>query len=108
MFDALAWLATQYHRLRTNPGASPDFDKLVKEACPGWSYRPDQAEVTKDQFAQWYTTTVDGKTYELYSHVGKGNSFDPQNTIRIAFAWDDELRKVIVGYIGLHQRTRRS
>ena len=108
VFDALAWLATEYHRLRMNPGASPDFDKLVKEACPGWSYRPDQAEVTKDQFAQWYTTAVDGKTYELYSHVGKGNSFDPQNTIRIAFAWDDDLRVVVVGYIGLHQKTRRS
>ena len=107
-FDALAWLATEYHRLRTNPGASPDFDMLLKEACPGWSYKPDQAEVAKDQFAEWYTTTVDGKTYELYSHVGKGNSFDPQNTIRIAFAWDDKLRKVIVGYVGLHQKTRRS
>ena len=108
VFDVLAWLATEYQRLRINPGASPDFDKLVKEAYPGWSYKPDQAEVAKDQFAEWYTTTVDGKTRELYSHIGKGNSFDPQNTIRIAFAWDDDLRKVIVGYIGLHQRTRRS
>ncbi len=108
VFDVLAWLSTEYHRLRAEPGANPDFNRLVKEACPGWSYSPGQAEVAKEQFADWYTTTVDGKTYDLYPHIGKGASFDPQNTIRIAFAWDDDLRKVIVGYVGLHQRNRRS
>ncbi len=108
VFEALAWLATEYHRLRTNPGASPDFDMLLKEACPGWSYKPGQAEVTKEQFAEWYVTTAGGKTYELYHHVGRGISADPRNTVRIAFAWDDELEKVIVGFVGLHQRTRRS
>ena len=107
-FDVLAWLSTEYHRLRTKPGACPDFNRLVKEACPGWSYSPGQAEVAKEQFADWYATTVDGKAYDLYPHIGKGTSFDPQNTIRIAFAWDDDLRKVIVGYVGLHQRNRRS
>ena len=108
VFDVLAWLSTEYHRLRTEPGASPDFNRLVKEACPGWSYSPGQAEIAKEQFADWYATTVNGKTYDLYPHIGKGASFDPQNTIRIAFAWADDLRKVIVGYVGLHQRNRRS
>ena len=108
LFDVLAWLATEYSRLRTNPGASPDFNMLVKEACPGWSYKPHQAGGTKQQFTEWYTATADGKTYELYAHIGKGTSFDPQQTIRVAFAWDDDLKKVIVGYIGRHQRNRRS
>ena len=108
VFEVLAWLSTEYHRLRTNPGASPDFNRLLKEACPGWSYSPGQAEVVKEQFSDWYATTFDGKTYDLYAHIGKGASFDPQNTIRIAFAWDDDLGKVIVGYVGLHQRNRRS
>ena len=39
---------------------------------------------------------------------GKGTSFDPQNTIRIAFDWDDEEKRVVVGYIGRHQKNRRS
>ena len=108
VFDALAWLATEYHRRRSNPGDAPNFDKLIKEACPGWSYKPKQTEVTKEQFAEWYTTTLDGKSYELDAHVGKGNSFNPHQTIRIAFDWDDELRQVIVGYVGRHQRNRRS
>ena len=107
-FEALGWLATEYHRLRSNPGDAPNFDKLIKEACPGWSYKSKQTEVTKDQFTEWYTTTLDGKSYELDAHIGKGTSYDPQQTIRIAFDWDDELKQVIVGYVGRHQRNRRS
>ncbi len=108
VFDALAWLATEYHRRRSNPGTAPNFDKLIKEACPGWSYKSKQTGVTKEQFTEWYTTAVDGKSYELDAHIGKGTSFDPQQTIRIAFDWDDELKQVIVGYLGRHQRNRRS
>ena len=108
VFDALGWLATEYHRRRSNPGAAPNFDKLIKESCPGWSYKSKQTDVTKEQFTEWYTTTLDGKSYELDAHIGKGTSFDPQQTIRIAFDWDDELKQVIVGYVGRHQRSRRS
>ena len=108
MFDALGWLATEYHRQRSNPGDAPNFDKLIKEACPGWSYKPKQTVETKEQFVEWYTTTLDGKTYELDAHIGKGTSFDPQQTIRIAFDWDDDFKQVIVGFLGRHQRNRRS
>ncbi len=108
VFNALSWLATEYHRLRTNPGDAPNFDKLIKEACPGWSYKPKQTEVTKDQFTEWYTTTLNGKSYELDAHIGKGTSFDPQLTIRIAFDWDDEMKQVIVGFVGRHQKNRTS
>ena len=108
VFDALAWLATDYHHRRANPGGSPDFDKLLKEACPGWSYKSSQTEITREQFEQWYTTNWEGTTYDLSPHLGKGTSYDPQNTIRIAFAWDDERRRVVVGYIGMHQRNRKS
>ena len=108
VFNALAWLATEYHRLRTNPGDAPNFDMLIKSACPGWSYKPKQTEVTKDQFTEWYTTTLDGKSYGLDAHIGKGTSYDPHQTIRIAFDWDDELKQVIVGFVGRHQKNRNS
>ena len=108
VFDALAWLATDYHHRRANPGGSPDFDKLLKEACPGWSYKSSQTEITREQFEQWYTTTWDGRSYDLSPHLGKGISHDPQNTIRIAFAWDEDRKRVVVGYIGMHQRNRKS
>ncbi len=108
VFDALVWLATDYHHRRANPGGSPDFDKLLKESCPGWSYKSNQTEITREQFEEWYTTTWEGRSYDLSPHLGKGTSKDPQNTVRIAFAWDDERRRVVVGYIGMHQRNRKS
>ena len=108
LYQALAWLATEFHRLRPNPGASPDFDRMIKEACPGWSYKPNQTETTMGMYTEWYRTTVNGKTFDLANHIGKGNSHDPKNTIRIAFAWDEENKRIIVGFIGLHQRNRQS
>ena len=108
LYQALAWLATEFHRLRPNPGPSPDFDRLIKEACPGWSYKPNQTETTMGMYTEWYRTTVNGRTFDLANHIGKGNSFDPKNTIRIAFAWDDDNKRIVVGFIGLHQRNRQS
>ena len=108
LFKALAWLATEYHRLRPNPGPSPDFDRMIREACPGWTYKPNQTETTMGMYTEWYQTTWRGKRFELTHHVGKGNGRDPKNTIRIAFNWDDEHNRVVVGYIGLHQRNRQS
>ena len=108
VFDALAWLATVYYQHRVRPGKTPHFDKLLKEACSGWSYKAGQTEVTREQFSPWYATQHDGKQYDLVHHLAKGNSRDPKSTIRIAFAWDDERRQVIVGYIGRHQRNRRT
>ena len=108
LYQALAWLATEFYRLRPDPGPSPDFDRLIKEACPGWSYKPNQTDTTMGMYTEWYRTTVNGKTYDLANHIGKGNSFDPKNTIRIAFAWDDDSKRIVVGFIGLHQRNRQS
>lgn len=108
LYRALAWLATEFHRLRPNPGPSPDFDRLIKEACPGWSYKPNQTETTMGMYTEWYRTTVNGRTFDLANHIGKGNSFDPKNTIRIAFAWDEDNKRIVVGFIGLHQRNRQS
>lgn len=109
VYGALEWLATDYHQLRKDPpGKAPPFDRLLKGKCPGWSYKPQQAARTKEMFNDWYTTEVDGRVYELGAHLGKGTDRDPQTTMRIAFAWDDEAEKVIVGYIGPHQRNRRA
>ena len=99
VFDVLAWLATAYGE------APPD---LIAEACPGWFYKPNQSETTMGRYRDWYRTRVDGTTWELSSHVGKGSSRDPRHTIRIAFARDEASGRVIVGFVGVHQRNRQS
>ena len=107
VFAALTWLATEYQR-ELPENEKPDFPLSIRKACSGWFYKPNQTKTTMGMFSDWYRTTVNGRTYELSNHIGKGNSFDPRSTIRIAFAWDDEKKQVVVGYIGTHQRNRQS
>ena len=107
VFAALSWLATEFHRQRPD-GVNPDFTLAIRKACPGWFYKPNQTKTTMGMFADWYRTTVNGKTFELSNHIGKGNSFDLKSTIRIAFAWDSQQERVVVGYVGPHQKNRQS
>ena len=97
VFDALAWLATCYRRQ-----GSP----AIGESCPGWFHKPDQTDATMGRYREWYETSSGGRTFEVSNHVGKGASFDPKSTIRIGFAWDDEHGRVVVGFVGRHQRTK--
>ncbi|MDE2765275.1 MAG: hypothetical protein OXI25_02445 [Chloroflexota bacterium] len=109
VYDALKWLATEYHYLRTHPlGKNPEWDLRLKEACNGWTYRGKQSDTAKGMFTKEYETMVNGKTYLLDAHIGNGTRGNPQWMIRIAFAWDPELEKVIVGYVGPHQKTQAS
>lgn len=42
----------------------------------------------------------EGKTYEMWTHVGLGTR-EP-HLIRIYFAFDDDSRRIIIGYVGPH------
>lgn len=109
VYDALKWLGTEYHYLRTTPlGKNPDWDLRLKEACNGWTYRGKQSDTAKGMFTKEYETTVNGKTYLLDAHIGNGTRGNPQWMIRVAFAWDADLEKVVVGYVGPHQKTQAS
>ena len=107
VWDALEWLATTYHDVQTGKSRVIDLNESIRNACSGWEYKPDQTDITFNTFREWYETTKDGKTYELREHLSKGTGRDA-NVIRIAFAWDEDSERVIVGYVGPHQRNRSS
>ena len=96
-----------------NPMNEPDSDLRkraapIGEACSGWTYKASQREESIAKYREWYETLVNGKTWYLGTHIGKGTSRDPRHTIRIGFVRDQENNRVIVGFIGLHQRNRQS
>ena len=104
VWNALRWLATDYFRSHLGDHPIPNIDEACRQACGMW-YKTSQHETTMTQFREAYTTRVNGRVIWLGEHIGKGNSFDPRRTIRIAFDWDRQLQKVVIGYIGQHQRT---
>ena len=107
VWDALEWLATTYHDSQTGEAQIIDLNESIRNTCSGWEYKPNQTDITFNMYREWYTTTKDGKTYELRKHLSKGTGRDA-NVIRIAFAWDEDSERVIVGFVGPHQRSRSS
>lgn len=108
VWDALEWLATTYYRSQTGEERVIDLAHSLREACSNWEYAPGQTDITINTYPEWYTTTVDGVPYALRKHIGKGRIRSDRNIIRIAFEWDEQFKRVVVGFIGRHQRNRNS
>ena len=106
VYEALDWLATEYYDHHTDlAGSGADFDLLLKQRVKGWFYSAKQSVTAIGKYPEEYVTSVDGRKYVLEEHIGEGTRGDPKNMIRIAFDWDSDRRKVVVGYIGPHQQT---
>ncbi len=107
VWRALEWLGTSYYESRVGLATNPDLDGSCRLASGMW-YKTSQHDTTMTAYRNSYTTRVDGRLIWLREHIGKGTGFDPRRTIRIGFDWDRTLQKVIIGYLGQHQRTAAS
>lgn len=101
---AFNWLATTYWNARLGSQPCTDLDKSVRDLIPSWSYSGGQKRHSVGKHESWYHCKCNGKDYWIGEHLGCGISKRPEETIRIAFAWDDEQKKVVIGFIGQHQR----
>lgn len=108
VLDAFEWLASVYVPSRLGKMRCPNFDHNIRDKIPGWSYCAHQTDITASRFKEWYRCQLDGKTHDILEHIGCGTSARPEETIRIAFTWDTESRRVIIGYIGQHQKNTKS
>ena len=104
---ALHCLGTEVYEASVGELSAPQLDLVVREAC-GWKYSANQGKDVKQHFQGEYTTRYNGKTYEIDQHLKWGVGRDSRKIMRIAFAVDKRQKLIIVGYIGPHQRTRRS
>lgn len=107
LYAAFKWLATVYWKAKTGTVKCPDLDKSCRETCQ-FRYNAHQSEITMGMFASDYEVNYDGSKIKLREHIGFGTSTEPRRTIRIAFFFDDARRKVVIGYVGQHQTTRKS
>ena len=106
VWDALEWLATTYYDAKTGGSGETDLDLSLRQVC-GWHYTSAQSPVTMGQYREYYEVWLRGRKRELAEHIGTGNGYH-RGTIRIAFLWDADEKKLVVGYIGRHQRTDAS
>ncbi len=113
VFAALRWLATTYYESKISTRECPDLDKNLAETVPGWHYSQHQKKATMQAHKEWYqcpwADAPNGKLW-IPEHLkgGAARSRRPEETIRIAFAWEPAVRKVVIGFIGQHQENTKS
>lgn len=105
--QALRFLATTYHDAKSGVKPCPRLQDACKEQS-GFDFAPHQSETTIGKFENEYHTTLNGEKIRLEAHLGSGITKDPRHTLRIAFHWHEELGKVVIGYIGQHQRNGKT
>jgi hypothetical protein len=111
VLHALRWIATTYHDAKTGRKPCKDIPASLRAVLPRWEYSGDQSETTMGMFAEWYRMDhvyKNGVRAFATTHIGAGRSRRPEETIRIGFDWDPDLKVAVIGYIGQHQRNRLS
>ncbi len=113
VFKALGWLAREFRKGKLNPDTgsnlSETLDRSLQENVrPSWSYTPNQSAITVGKNPDWYKTEYEGEELDVHEHIGRGKSYKAKGNIRIGFTWNESRQKVIVGYIGRHQKTGQS
>ena len=100
--DALEWLAATYFSARQGEFDHAQLNESLYRACR-WKYSSNQADNAFFQSEGHYRMLVNGRAYFLNETIGKGVGEDPVNAIRIAFYWDRQRERVVIGYIGQHK-----
>lgn len=107
LYAAFRWLVTIYWNAKTGVERCADLDKSCRETCQ-FRFTAHQSEITMGMFASDYKVSYRGSKISLKEHIGFGTSTEPRHSIRIAFFFDEASGKVIIGYVGQHQATRKS
>lgn len=104
VLSAFEFLANTYRDARMGVKPCADLDLALREEV-GWRYKYNQSEATMGKYRDWYVTDHGNREHVLEEHLRKGSSKDARYTISIAIAWDSDSEKVIIGFLGQHQKT---
>jgi len=107
VYESLCFLATIFYDSKTGTKPCPDLDHTLRELT-GWSYEAHQSQTAMGKHKSEYECVWDGRRHTLKAHMGTGTNKDPRHTIRIAFAWDEKKKVVVIGYVGQHQSNDRT
>ena len=102
-WEILSYMAKTLYDLKFNTESSGDIGKKFSETT-GYEYSKTEGPKTKKdrKLSRLRKITHDGKDYEIWPHIGKGNDTSGKKCVRIHFAYDNEKRKILIGYVGSH------
>ena len=105
VYLGLKFLATTLRDALAGRVPRSDLAEECVRQC-GLHYSPNQSASTMGQFPEDYRAVWNGEEVPLTRHLRRGNNKDPRLSVRIAFHYDKAADRVVIGYLGQHQRTR--
>jgi hypothetical protein len=100
VYTALELLAGPYRDQRMGKISRSDFEAAREQT--GLQVRISAAPSVAGTFGDDYFVSWNGRRRFLEQHVVKGGGHDPAYSMRIYFFWDEEMQKVIVGWLPSH------
>lgn len=100
LMGQLILLVTSYREALLTGGG----DSQAKNIFGRGDYAAKESDtvITNKQMANKRTFKYDGKPVEMFRHLKIGVDSDERKTIRTHFHWDEEKKKIIIGYCGPH------
>ncbi len=71
-------------------------------------YSPHQSQTTRERYADQYTFPEGEHKWDMQEHLIFGSSFDPRHCLRIHFAWDEQAKQHVIGWVGRHRRNTKT
>ena len=108
---ALRWIGGDYYQAKSGKKLIRDLNSSLRVVLSRWDYSANQSDSTMSANESWYRVDYKlkgGRVAYADAHIGCGTSRRPQETIRVAFFWDDDAQVAVVGYVGQHQKNTHS
>lgn len=102
-WDMLQHVATTLYDLKFGDGEPGDIASQFQHAS-GFEYAKTEGKQSKADASICASRqiTVNGKKYEIWPHIKWGTK--PPKTLRIHFAFCEDSKKIVIGYVGEHMR----
>jgi len=103
LYAALELLASTYRLVKLGQAAREQLQAEADALRMELRGSVEPFNATDEYFVRWA-----GRRRFLDQHICKGGSRDPRFTLRVYFTWDEELKKVIVGWCPGHLSNSQS
>ena len=102
-WDMLYHVATTLYDLKYREEQPGDIATRF-QAASGFDYAMTEGKQSKadSSICASRRITVNGKQYEIWPHIKFGTK--PPKMLRVHFAFDEDLKKIVIGYVGEHMK----
>ena len=100
-FDLLYHVGTTLFNLKFEEDKPGDIATRF-QAISGFEFAMSEGKQSKkdNSIRASRRISVNGKQYEIWPHIKLGNK--PPKILRVYFAFDDDLKKIVIGHVGKH------